>query len=280
MLVLERKEILRREGRIRLRERAESAYSAEVSDRAQEHFLREFPPRAGRTAALYCALAGEVPTERIRHAYLAAGARLYYPRVTGRRTLAFYPHREGDGWETGPYGIPEPSNPAGVEPLLRAIRNAMTDAGMRVEYSKGECNRGQHEINFQHAPALETADGHALYKTGAKEIAAQHGMSITFMAKYDAVEGSSCHIHLSLRDGEERAVFDADRQLFERFLAGQLGFPAIAAVVGEALDEEQRGTVALSSIADVLAADARGRAAAARAMTKDGMPSRQLDASA
>ncbi|HZL97555.1 MAG TPA: 5-formyltetrahydrofolate cyclo-ligase [Terriglobales bacterium] len=118
MPVLERKEILRREGRIRLRERAESAVSAEAGDRAQEHFLREFPPWAGRTAALYRALAGEVPTERIRHAYLAAGVRLYYPRVTERRTLAFYPHREGDGWETGPYGNPEPSIPAGVEPRM------------------------------------------------------------------------------------------------------------------------------------------------------------------
>ena len=118
MLVLERKEILRRESRIRLRERAESAVSAGAGDRAQEHFLREFPPRAGRIAALYCALAGEVPTGRIRSAYLAAGARLYYPRVTGRGTLAFYPHREGDGWETGPYGIPEPPNPAGVAPRL------------------------------------------------------------------------------------------------------------------------------------------------------------------
>jgi 5-formyltetrahydrofolate cyclo-ligase len=116
MLVLERKEILRREGRILLRKRAEAAVSAEAGDRAQEHFLREFPPRAGTIAALYCARAGEVPTERIRDAYLAAGAGLYYPRVTGMRTLAFYPHREGDGWETGPYGIPEPSNQAGVAP--------------------------------------------------------------------------------------------------------------------------------------------------------------------
>ena len=118
MLVLERKEILRREGRIRLRERAESAHSAEAGDRAQEHFLREFPPRAGMAAALYCALDGEVPTGRIRHAYLAAGARLYYPRVTEEQTLAFLPHRDGDGWETGPYGIPEPPSPAGVEPRL------------------------------------------------------------------------------------------------------------------------------------------------------------------
>jgi 5-formyltetrahydrofolate cyclo-ligase len=118
MLVLERKEILRREGRIRLRERAESAYSAEAGERAQEHFLREFPPPAGRAAALYCARAGEIPTVRIRDAYLAAGVRLYYPRVTGKGTLAFYAHREGDGWETGPYGILEPPSPAGVEPRL------------------------------------------------------------------------------------------------------------------------------------------------------------------
>ena len=120
MLVLERKEILRRESRIRLRERADSAYPSEAGDRAQEHFLREFPPRAGKAAALYCALAGEVPTERIRRVYLAAGVRLYYPRVTGNGTLAFYPHREGDVWETGPYGIPEPSIPAGVEPRMSA----------------------------------------------------------------------------------------------------------------------------------------------------------------
>jgi 5-formyltetrahydrofolate cyclo-ligase len=118
MSVLERKEILRGESRIRLRERAESAPAAEAGDRAQERFLREFPPPAGGNAALYRALAGEVPTERIRRAYLAAGVRLYYPRVTGKGTLAFYPHREGDGWETGPYGILEPSNTAGVEPLL------------------------------------------------------------------------------------------------------------------------------------------------------------------
>ena len=118
MLALERKEILRRESRIRLRERAGPAHPAEAGDRVQEHFLREFPPLVGRTAALYCPLAGEVPTERIRRAYLAAGARLHYPRVTGKGTLAFYPHREGDGWESGPYGIPEPSIPEGVEPRL------------------------------------------------------------------------------------------------------------------------------------------------------------------
>jgi 5-formyltetrahydrofolate cyclo-ligase len=115
MLVLERKEILRRESRIRRRERAESAQSAEAGDRAQEHFLGEFPPGPGRTAVLYCALAGEVPTEGIRRAYLASGACLFYPRVKGRE-LTFQRHREGDGWETGPYGILEPPETSRSEP--------------------------------------------------------------------------------------------------------------------------------------------------------------------
>ena len=73
-------------------------------------------------------------------------------------------------------------------------------AGMVCEDSKGECNFGQHEINFRYADALRTADEHAIYKNGAKEIAAQEGMAITFMAKYDQREGNSCHIHFSLAD--------------------------------------------------------------------------------
>ena len=68
---------------------------------------------------------------------------------------------------------------------------------MYVESAKGECNLGQHEIAFRYAEALTTCDNHVLYKTGAKEIAAQEGMSLTFMAKYDEREGNSCHIHLS-----------------------------------------------------------------------------------
>ena len=116
MPVLDRKAILRREGRARIGGHAASPSSARAGDLAQEHFLREYPPRRGIAAALYCALDGEVPTGRIREAYLAAGARLYYPRVTGRGSIVFFPHREGDGWETGPYGIPEPPRPAGGKP--------------------------------------------------------------------------------------------------------------------------------------------------------------------
>jgi glutamine synthetase len=110
-----------------------------------------------------------------------------------------------------------------VEPLLRRIRNAMQGAGMRVEDSKGECNFGQHEINFHYADALTTADNHVVFKNGAKEMAAQAGQSITFMAKWDQREGNSCHLHLSLADRETGSnVFVEDDALFRSFLAGGL----------------------------------------------------------
>jgi glutamine synthetase len=114
-----------------------------------------------------------------------------------------------------------------VEPLLRAIRLGMRDAGMQVESAKGECNPGQHEIAFRYADALTTCDNHSIYKTGAKEIAAQQGSALTFMAKYNEREGNSCHIHLSLRTMDGEPVFAGDGQhgvspVLEHFLAGQL----------------------------------------------------------
>ncbi|CAL9386330.1 glutamine synthetase family protein [Streptomyces sp. enrichment culture] len=115
-----------------------------------------------------------------------------------------------------------------VEPLLRRIRNEMAAAGLTVESAKGECNLGQHEIAFRYADALTTCDQHVVYKTGAKEIAAQEGRALTFMAKYDEREGNSCHIHLSLRDqAGEPVLADATGEygmspLMRHFLAGQL----------------------------------------------------------
>ena len=114
-----------------------------------------------------------------------------------------------------------------LEPLLRRIRNEMSGAGMYVESAKGECNPGQHEIAFRYADALTTCDNHSIYKTGAKEIAAQQGNSLTFMAKYNEREGNSCHIHLSLRSTSGDPVLAGDgehgfSQTMRHFLAGQL----------------------------------------------------------
>ncbi len=114
-----------------------------------------------------------------------------------------------------------------IEPLLRDIRNTMYAAGVNVEGAKGECNLGQHEIGFLYDDVLVTCDNHAVYKTVAKEIASQHGKSLTFMAKFNEREGSSCHIHLSLRGQDGKIVFWDDEAaaktpLYDSFVAGVL----------------------------------------------------------
>ena len=114
-----------------------------------------------------------------------------------------------------------------IDPLLRRITGGMTGAGLYVESAKGECNLGQHEIAFRYADVVTTCDNHSIYKTGAKEIAAQDGMSLTFMAKPNLREGNSCHIHLSIRTTEGDAIMAGDgphglSKLGEHFVAGQL----------------------------------------------------------
>ena len=107
---------------------------------------------------------------------------------------------------------------------------SMKAAGMVVESSKGEAWAGQHEINFRFRDALEAADDHVVYKNGIKEIAFQHGCSVTFMAKphHDWV-GSSCHIHSSLwHDGEN--AFAGESELFRHYLAGQIACLADLAI--------------------------------------------------
>ena len=116
-----------------------------------------------------------------------------------------------------------------MEPLLRDIRLGMEGAGMYCEGVKGECNLGQQEIGFRYDDALVTCDNHTIYKNGAKEIADQHGKSLTFMAKYDEREGNSCHIHISLRGaGRVRRCSPMPSRphgmspMFRSFIAGQL----------------------------------------------------------
>ncbi len=131
--------------------------------------------------------------------------------------------------------------PTRDEPLMRAIRNGMTAAGVPIESSKGEWSRGQHEINFIYSEPLPMADMHVLFKQGIKEIADQHGKAVSFMAKYAPSEaGNSCHIHLSLwqngknlfpttppRKGARNVAISntpVGSKLFRQFLGGLLKY--------------------------------------------------------
>jgi hypothetical protein len=116
------------------------------------------------------------------------------------------------------------------EPFIRAVRKGMKEAGIKVESSKGEAWPGQQEINFHFADALTMADNHVIYKNGIKEMAQQHGCSVTFMAKPDhRWIGSSCHIHSSLWKGG-RNTFDGESDTFKTYLAGHIAYAAEIAI--------------------------------------------------
>jgi glutamine synthetase len=139
------------------------------------------------------------------------------------------------------------------EPIYRQFRNLMTEAGIPIEFSKGEAAPGQHEVNIQYADALEAADRAAIYKHGAKEIAHLNGCAITFMAKPDeSWTGSSSHVHMSLWDaaGETNLFADSTDSgqmspLMRHFLGGLLaGARELSLFVASNINSYKRYAVA------------------------------------
>ncbi|MDH3687856.1 MAG: glutamine synthetase family protein [Gammaproteobacteria bacterium] len=113
------------------------------------------------------------------------------------------------------------------EPLVRKIRDYFGEA---VEGCIPEWGQGQFEINLHRSDALTMADTTVLFKTVVKQLAAQSGVSTTFMAKWhEAYTGNSGHIHQSLVDKESgRSAFFEQGQphnmspLFHHYVAGQI----------------------------------------------------------
>jgi glutamine synthetase len=116
------------------------------------------------------------------------------------------------------------------EPFLDALRRMMQLAGIEVEGLVTEYGLGQQELKLRYCDPVEMADRHALYKWGAKALAAEVGMSVTFMAKWNQTElGNSCHIHTSLwsADGERprgsvEGSGSAPTDELKHFLAGMV----------------------------------------------------------
>lgn len=129
------------------------------------------------------------------------------------------------GWYLEDYHILQGSR---RERFHGELRRQLKSSGIPVESTKGEWGLGQHELNVVYGDIVEMADRHILIKQCAKELADQLGVSVTFMAKQSQEQaGSSCHIHLSLWEGEKNA-FDGEEQFgrikcsstFQHFLAG------------------------------------------------------------
>jgi len=87
--------------------------------------------------------------------------------------------------------------------LAQEIRQDMVDAlgafGINVEAAHHEVAVGQHEIDFEYADALRTADNAITFKFTLKAIANLHGLYATFMPKpIFGINGSGMHTHQSL----------------------------------------------------------------------------------
>ena len=128
--------------------------------------------------------------------------KLGYVVNTGPELEFFLFRRGADG------GIePLPHDEAGYfdfsTDLAQEVRQDMVDAleafGIRVEAAHHEVAAGQHEIDFEYADALKTADNAITFKFALKAIAQQHGLYATFMPKpIHGINGSGMHTHQSL----------------------------------------------------------------------------------
>ncbi|GAB4544125.1 MAG: type I glutamate--ammonia ligase [Anaerolineales bacterium] len=190
------------------------------------------------------------------------------PRGKLKRTLAKLGER---GWT---YNIgPEPEfflfkdNGAGVHPVPHdvggyfdfsadddAVRvrtelmEALMGMGIEVEVGHHEVALGQHEIDFRYANALKAADNVLTLKYTVKAIAAQHGLTASFMPKpVFGINGSGMHCHQSLFDDKGNNLFFDAKDEFHlsaiaySFIAGQLKHArALAGVVSPTVNSYKR----------------------------------------
>ena len=122
---------------------------------------------------------------------------------TGPELEFFLLRRENGSVEPLPHdaaGYFDLSEDLGTE-VRKEMMNGLEDFGIKVETAHHEVATGQHEIDFQYADALRTADNAVTFKTTLKAVAAAHGLYATFMPKpFFGINGSGMHTHMSLWD--------------------------------------------------------------------------------
>ncbi len=99
--------------------------------------------------------------------------------------------------------------------------------GVALEGLHTETGAGVYEAAIAHNTALAAADQAVLFKTVVRQVAARHGISVTFMAKvHEDLPGSSGHIHQSLWAQGKNVFYDGRARhgmsaLMRAFVAGQ-----------------------------------------------------------
>ncbi|MDQ3880780.1 MAG: glutamine synthetase family protein [Chloroflexota bacterium] len=132
-------------------------------------------------------------------------AKLGFTFNTGPELEFFLLRRSADGVEPLPHdaaGYFDFSEDLGTE-VRKEMMHYLADLGIKVETAHHEVATGQHEIDFEYADGLRTADNAVTLRTAFKAAAARRNLYATFMPKpFFGINGSGMHTHQSLWDDE------------------------------------------------------------------------------
>lgn len=128
------------------------------------------------------------------------------------------------------------------------LMDVLSEMGLEIEVGHHEVALGQHEIDFHFADALKTADNVLTLKYTIKAIAAQHGLTASFMPKpVFGINGSGMHCHQSIFDTNGQNLFYDENDPYQlsklayHFIAGQLHHAkALSAVVAPTVNSYKR----------------------------------------
>ena len=134
-------------------------------------------------------------------------------------------------------------------PVIDDIVAALESQGMTVEQYYAELGWGQQELSIRHAPALQAADHHIMYRETVRGIALKHGRHASFAPKpWGDQAGNGCHLHFSgwTKDQRVNRFYDADGEynlstLARQFMAGILDhLPALVALTCASVNSYRR----------------------------------------
>jgi len=133
--------------------------------------------------------------------------------------------------------------------LCHDLMNALDQFDVELEALHTETGPGVYEAAIRYDDAVSAADKAVLFKSAVKQIAARHGLTATFMAKWnDQLPGCGGHVHQSLRClGEEKSAFhDPDgahgmSETMRQYVAGQVALmPAMTALACPTINSYKR----------------------------------------
>ncbi len=144
------------------------------------------------------------------------------------------------------YGL---ARAAELEPVLGPMRRELAEMGIPIEQSNPEYAAGQVEVNIRYDSAMIAADRVVMFRSLVKQLAAQHGLNATFMAKpFIDESGNGFHLHYSLWSEGKNIFADAGKlnDLGRHFLGGMPQRLAEAAICGAATEHASRRRQPLS----------------------------------